>query len=300
MRCSAAALTARAGSAPPSRARRTEAGSGSRRQASHSSLAVCSVRGATGPWPPGEGWRPCGGAKPGMVRAAPGTWSAAIALAERARAARHAAAPGGRPDRVTAIAHFAPVRGSKRRALALPRHWGKSQWVAGRPAMQVGNPGDRLVRTPRNTRSLAAASRDRRSKMHSDNEQRDGAASPSGGRPRFSRRQALGRMSAVAGAGAAAWVVPEILTAKPAAGATLSGSNGGGGTGRHGRHGRHGRDGRDRGHAGRRDHQPCDHEPRDHEPCDAPRSRPRRPRARPRAWRSPGSTSSATPRSAVR
>ena len=35
---------------------------------------------------------------------------------------------------------------------------------------------------------------------------------------RFSRRQAIGRMSAVAGAGAAAWVVPEILTAKPAAG----------------------------------------------------------------------------------
>jgi len=66
--------------------------------------------------------------------------------------------------------------------------------------------------------------------MHSDNEQRDGAASPSGDRARFSRRQALGRMSAVAGAGAAAWVVPEILTAKPAAGATLSGgSNGGGG-----------------------------------------------------------------------
>ena len=30
-------------------------------------------------------------------------------------------------------------------------------------------------------------------------------------------------MSAVAGAGAAAWVVPEILTAKPAAGAGLSG-----------------------------------------------------------------------------
>jgi hypothetical protein len=31
-------------------------------------------------------------------------------------------------------------------------------------------------------------------------------------------------MSMVASAGAAAWVVPEILTAKPAAGATLSGS----------------------------------------------------------------------------
>ena len=45
-------------------------------------------------------------------------------------------------------------------------------------------------------------------------------------RPRFSRRQAIGRMSAVAGAGAAAWVVPEILTAKPAAGASLSGTSG--------------------------------------------------------------------------
>lgn len=39
----------------------------------------------------------------------------------------------------------------------------------------------------------------------------------------FSRRQALGRMSVAATAGAAAWVVPEILTAKPAAGASLSG-----------------------------------------------------------------------------
>jgi hypothetical protein len=39
-------------------------------------------------------------------------------------------------------------------------------------------------------------------------------------------------MSAVATAGAAAWVVPEILTAKPAAGATLShgGNTGGGGS----------------------------------------------------------------------
>ncbi|HSZ35688.1 MAG TPA: hypothetical protein VK773_01255 [Acidimicrobiales bacterium] len=41
----------------------------------------------------------------------------------------------------------------------------------------------------------------------------------------FSRRQALGRMSVAASAGAAAWVVPEILTAKPAAGATLSGNH---------------------------------------------------------------------------
>ena len=52
------------------------------------------------------------------------------------------------------------------------------------------------------------------------------------GRPRLSRRQAMGRMSAVATAGAAAWVVPEILTAKPAAGATLSGTVGAGVVGR--------------------------------------------------------------------
>jgi hypothetical protein len=45
--------------------------------------------------------------------------------------------------------------------------------------------------------------------------------------PRMSRRQALGRMSAVAAAGAAAWVAPEILTAKPAAGAVLSGTTAG-------------------------------------------------------------------------
>ena len=32
----------------------------------------------------------------------------------------------------------------------------------------------------------------------------------------------MGQLSVVAAAGAAAWVVPEILTAKPAAGATLS------------------------------------------------------------------------------
>jgi hypothetical protein len=56
---------------------------------------------------------------------------------------------------------------------------------------------------------------------------------PAGGseRPRLSRRQALGRMSAVATAGAAAWVVPEILTAKPASGASLSGDVGTTGTG---------------------------------------------------------------------
>jgi hypothetical protein len=57
---------------------------------------------------------------------------------------------------------------------------------------------------------------------------------PISDRNRISRRQALGRISAVAGAGAAAWVVPEIFMAKPAAGTALSGpvtSGGGGGAG---------------------------------------------------------------------
>jgi hypothetical protein len=40
---------------------------------------------------------------------------------------------------------------------------------------------------------------------------------------RLSRREVMGRMSVVAAAGAVAWAAPEILTAKPAAGATLSG-----------------------------------------------------------------------------
>lgn len=67
--------------------------------------------------------------------------------------------------------------------------------------------------------------------MEKQGANRDGGASPvapgdeRSGR-RFSRRQALGRMSVAAGAGAAAWVVPEILTAKPAAGATMSAING--------------------------------------------------------------------------
>ena len=43
----------------------------------------------------------------------------------------------------------------------------------------------------------------------------------------ISRRQALGRMSALATAGAAAWVAPEIITAKPAAGASTSSPPGG-------------------------------------------------------------------------
>ena len=70
--------------------------------------------------------------------------------------------------------------------------------------------------------------------MHSEEPQRDVMAQGDGatpaGRPRLSRRQAMGRMSAVATAGAVAWVVPEILTAKPAAGAALSNAVGGGGS----------------------------------------------------------------------
>ena len=77
--------------------------------------------------------------------------------------------------------------------------------------------------------------------MHSEEPQRDVMAQGDGataavgvgdgrtGRPRLSRRQAMGRMSAVATAGAVAWVVPEILTAKPAAGAALSNAVGAGG-----------------------------------------------------------------------
>src|SRR5580704_9445571 len=64
---------------------------------------------------------------------------------------------------------------------------------------------------------------------------RDVGASPvaprAGAGRTFSRRQAMGRMSAVATAGAAAWVVPEIFTAKPAAGATLSSTGGTGSVG---------------------------------------------------------------------
>jgi hypothetical protein len=62
------------------------------------------------------------------------------------------------------------------------------------------------------------------------NEQRNEDAAASRGTPDspvtdgtpLSRRQAIGRLSALATAGAAAWVVPEILTAQPAGGATLS------------------------------------------------------------------------------
>jgi hypothetical protein len=68
--------------------------------------------------------------------------------------------------------------------------------------------------------------------MHDEQPQQVTAQRPSEGgtgRARMSRRRAMGRMSAVATVGAVAWVVPEILTAKPAAGAALSGTGGGGG-----------------------------------------------------------------------
>jgi hypothetical protein len=59
--------------------------------------------------------------------------------------------------------------------------------------------------------------------MESEETQGDAAASGSiAGTNRLSRRQAIGRLSVFAGAGAAAWVAPEILTAKAAGGATLS------------------------------------------------------------------------------
>jgi hypothetical protein len=59
--------------------------------------------------------------------------------------------------------------------------------------------------------------------MHKEERQVDAAASQVGAEgTQLSRRQAIGRLSAIATAGAAAWVVPEILTAKPAGGATLS------------------------------------------------------------------------------
>lgn len=58
--------------------------------------------------------------------------------------------------------------------------------------------------------------------MQSEEAQGDAAASQPLGNG-LTRRQAIGRLTALAGAGAAAWVVPEILTATPASGATLSG-----------------------------------------------------------------------------
>jgi hypothetical protein len=65
--------------------------------------------------------------------------------------------------------------------------------------------------------------------MQSEGTPEGGAGSPGDeGRtgpahPRISRRDALGQISAGAAIGAVAWVAPEILTAKPAPGATLSG-----------------------------------------------------------------------------
>src|ERR1700722_8054260 len=101
--------------------------------------------------------------------------------------------------------------------------------------------------------------------MKSDGTQGEPAASRLSGYPisdrnRISRRQALGRMSAVAGAGAAAWVVPEIFMAKTAAGTALSGpatsggsggSGGGGGNGGSGGGGNGGSGGGGKGGGGR-------------------------------------------------
>ncbi len=73
--------------------------------------------------------------------------------------------------------------------------------------------------------------------MDSDGTQGETGASqrlpgyPISDQSRISRRKALGRISAVAGAGAVAWVVPEIFIAKPAAGTALSGPPTSGGTG---------------------------------------------------------------------
>ena len=52
----------------------------------------------------------------------------------------------------------------------------------------------------------------------------DDAASQDGStQPGISRRTALGRISAGAAVGTTAWVIPQILTARPAAGAAMSG-----------------------------------------------------------------------------
>lgn len=53
--------------------------------------------------------------------------------------------------------------------------------------------------------------------------QHDGSIA-SAGQPRMSRRAVLGGLSTGAAVGTTAWMIPQILTAKPAAGATLSGS----------------------------------------------------------------------------
>jgi hypothetical protein len=51
----------------------------------------------------------------------------------------------------------------------------------------------------------------------------DAASRAGTSQPGMSRRAALGRISAGAALGTTAWVIPQIMTAKPAAGATLSG-----------------------------------------------------------------------------
>ena len=66
--------------------------------------------------------------------------------------------------------------------------------------------------------------------MSSEDEHQGSSGPPDAGsragtsQPAMSRRAALGRISAGAAVGTTAWVIPQILTAKPAAGATMSGS----------------------------------------------------------------------------
>ena len=65
--------------------------------------------------------------------------------------------------------------------------------------------------------------------MSSEDDQQGSAGPPDAGsragtsQPGMSRRAALGRISAGAALGTTAWVIPQILTAKPASGAPLSG-----------------------------------------------------------------------------
>jgi hypothetical protein len=63
----------------------------------------------------------------------------------------------------------------------------------------------------------------------SEGAEKFGGAGPSVGTNRLSRRQVMGRAGAVAGATAVAWVVPEILVARPGSAAGLSGNPGGNG-----------------------------------------------------------------------
>ena len=174
IRWAVAAPTARSRSAPPARARWTEAGSGSGRQASQSNRAVASVLVVVS-----EAESP---GSDGLVAAT------VMTTGERLFSPLHAVRT---PRPFSRRLPTSPsVDGEKRRVPALSEHGQRTD-----------------------------------DRMDNDKQQRDvtkGEEAP--GRPTMSRRQAMGRFSAVAGAGVVAWVVPEILVAKPAAGATLSGN----------------------------------------------------------------------------